>query len=564
MKDIDREWRPKGNHIAYGLEDLGIVTPGVIRRNWPVARLAEDTLRLGEGRLAPNGAVMVDTGKYTGRSPKDRYIVEEPSSADKIWWGPVNQKVSEEVFEELYREVTDFYNADVGGRGSYLFDGRCGADPAYSLNVRVLAKRAWQAHFVHNMFIRPSAEELEGHQPDFTIINASPVIDKRWRDHGLHSETFILFHLGRRVAIIGGTEYGGEMKKGMFSVMNYLLPQRGVMTMHCSANVAADGGHPALFFGLSGTGKTTLSTDPNRPLIGDDEHGWSDDGIFNFEGGCYAKVINLDAGAEPDIFQAIRFGALLENVVYDEDSRTIIYEDASKTENTRVSYPLDHIRNSLAAGGKPSVAGHPEAIIFLSCDAYGVLPPVARLTVEQAMYHFISGYTAKVAGTERGITEPQATFSPCFGGPFMPLPPLTYARLLSKKLAATGAKVYLVNTGWSSGSAASGAKRISIKATRGIITAILNGAIEEASFTTDPVFGVQVPDALPGVDPAILRPRGTWPDQGAYDDTARRLAGIFRDNFEQYADGAAGTGLDGGLAEIPVGSLMGAGPRHDF
>ena len=378
--------------------------------------MVTDIVGNGEGVIGLRGAPMVDTGIYTGRSPNDKYIVDEPSSTEKIWWGPVNRKVSEEVFDVLYNKVVNYYNRSDDSK-TYIFDGFAGADPTYSLNVRIIAKKAWQAHFVHNMFIRPEDGELDDFNPEFTIINASDVSNKDFKTLGMNSETFILFHLGRRIAIIGGTEYGGEMKKGIFSVLHYLLPQRGVLSMHCSANVYVDSSNPAIFFGLSGTGKTTLSTDPVRPLIGDDEHGWSDDGIFNFEGGCYAKVINLNKDEEPDIYNAIREGALLENVVYNEETKVIDFTDGSKTENTRVSYPLNHIDNSVYGQGKPSVAGHPEKIIFLTCDAYGVLPPVAKLSSDQAMYHFISGYTAKVAGTERGITEPTATFSPCFGGP---------------------------------------------------------------------------------------------------------------------------------------------------
>lgn len=517
------------------LTTLGLHPPGEILRNPPLELLVEETLKHDGGRLGPGGAMMVDTGVYTGRSPLDRYIVDEPSSTDNIWWGPVNRKVMEDVFDQLYQKVIGHYNGGAPDQTTYVFDGMVGADERHSLKVRIIAQKAWQAFFCRNMFINLPDDQLNHHQPDFTIINASDLKNNQWRLHGLHSETFILFHLGRRIAIIGGTEYGGEMKKGIFSVMNYLLPLKGVMTMHCSANVDQDGERPALFFGLSGTGKTTLSTDPERPLIGDDEHGWSDAGIFNFEGGCYAKVINLDAQAEPDIFGAIRYGALLENVVSDPVTRAVDYADASKTENTRVSYPLAHISNSLAATGEKSVAGHPQTIIFLSADAYGVLPPVSKLNHDQAMYHFISGYTAKVAGTERGVEEPQATFSPCFGGPFMPLPPLTYARLLRDRIEASGAKVYLVNTGWSGGTATSGAARISIQATRTIITAILDGSIENSSFEEDPVLGTLVPVKLAGIDSHILRPRDAWSDPMAYDQTAAILAGKFVENFKQYA-----------------------------
>ena len=521
--------------MPFDLEKLGIIPPGEVLRNLPVERLVEDTISRDGGLLGPGGAVMIDTGVYTGRSPLDRYIVDEPGSTGKIWWGAVNRKVQEDVFDDLLTKVLRHYNNGPASQPIYLFDGKAGADDRYSLNVRIVAQKPWQSFFCRNMFIGLNDGELQNYQPDFTIINASDLKNEAWRYHGLHSETFILIHLGRKLAIIGGTEYGGEMKKGIFSVMNYLLPLKGVMTMHCSANVDDKGEHPALFFGLSGTGKTTLSTDPARPLIGDDEHGWSDHGIFNFEGGCYAKVINLDADSEPGIYSAIRFGALLENVVADPVTRQVDYSDASKTENTRVSYPLHHISNSLAATGRKSMSGHPETIIFLSADAYGVLPPVSKLNMLQTMYHFISGYTAKVAGTERGIAGPQATFSPCFGGPFLPLPPLTYARLLRDRIESSGAKVYLVNTGWSGGSATAGAERISIKATRNIISAILDGSIEKSSFEEDPVMGTMVPVKLPGVDTQILRPREAWSDPVAYDESARELAGKFIDNFKKYA-----------------------------
>lgn len=521
--------------MPYGLEQIGLNPAGEVLRNLPLERLMADTLEFDGGAPGPEGAIMVDTGIYTGRSPMDRFIVDEPSSADKIWWGPENRKVSEEVFGHLLQKVLDHYNVKSGNRNIYIFDGRVGADPKYALNVRIVAQKAWQAFFCRNMFINLAPEELERFTPGFTIINASEVVNEQWAAHGLNSETFILIHLGRRLAIIGGTEYTGEMKKGIFSVMNYFLPLKNVLTMHCSANVDRQGAHPALFFGLSGTGKTTLSTDPDRLLVGDDEHGWSDEGLLNFEGGCYAKVINLDKEAEPDIYNAIRAGALLENVVYDSETYTVDYSDASKTENTRVSYPLDHIANSLVAAGKPSVTGHPDTIIFLTADAYGIMPPVSRLNMDQAMYHFISGYTAKVAGTERGVTEPQATFSPCFGGPFLPLPPLLYAELLKEKIELSGARVYLVNTGWSGGSAAHGAKRISIQTTRSIISAILSGLIENATFEEDPIFGTAVPDKLPGVDSGLLHPRTTWQDGNLYDETAHMLAEKFDLNFRQYA-----------------------------
>ena len=520
-----------GNNL--GLNKLGLNNLNNVYRNLSVKDMVNDIINNGEGVVGLRGAAMVDTGIYTGRSPNDKYIVDEPSSNEKIWWGPVNRKVSEEVFDGLYNKVVNYYNRSDDSK-TYIFDGFAGADPSYSLNVRIIAKKAWQAHFVHNMFIRPEDGELDDFNPEFTIINASDVSNKDFKTLGMNSETFILFHLGRRIAIIGGTEYGGEMKKGIFSVLHYLLPQRGVLSMHCSANVYVDGGNPAIFFGLSGTGKTTLSTDPVRPLIGDDEHGWSDDGIFNFEGGCYAKVINLNKDEEPDIYNAIREGALLENVVYNEETKVIDFTDGSKTENTRVSYPLNHIDNSVYGQGKPSVAGHPEKIIFLTCDAYGVLPPVAKLSSDQAMYHFISGYTAKVAGTERGITEPTATFSPCFGGPFLTLHPLRYAELLKEKMEKFDVDVYLVNTGWVGASAKSGAKRFSLPKTREIINSILGGEIEKSEFETDPYFGFQIPISLGEIDSNLLNPVRAWDNLDEYHVTAKELVQKFQANYKQY------------------------------
>jgi len=515
-----------------GLDSLGLTGVKDVHRNLSVDKLIEETVLNGEGVIGPRGATMVDTGKYTGRSPKDKYIVDEPSSTDNLWWGPVNRKIDEAIFDELYEKVVDYYNTD--DSKTYLFDGFAGFDPKYSINVRIIAKRAWQAHFVHNMFIRPDEKQLEGFSPDFTIINASSVFNEEFEKHGMNSETFIIFHMEKRIAIIGGTEYGGEMKKGIFSVLHYILPLQGVLSMHCSANVDEDGSNAAIFFGLSGTGKTTLSTDPKRPLIGDDEHGWSDDGIFNFEGGCYAKTINLNPENEPDIYNAIRHGALLENVVYDENTLEVDYNDGSKTENTRVSYPLNFIDNSIYSKGEPAVAGHPDTIIFLTCDAYGVLPPVAKLSPEQAMYHFISGYTAKVAGTERGITEPTATFSPCFGGPFLTLHPLKYAELLRDKMNQHNAPAYLVNTGWVGANAKSGAKRISLPVTRQIIHAILDGSINDSNFEIDPYFGIMVPQSLGDVSSGLLIPAKAWKDQDEYRETAIALVEKFQKNFEQY------------------------------
>ncbi len=520
-----------GNKI--NLDQLGLTNLSNVFRNLPVPELVNDIVSNGEGIIGMRGAAMVDTGIYTGRSPKDKYIVDESISNDKIWWGSVNKKISEEIFNKLYNKVTDYYNSNSNTK-TYVFDGFAGADSSHALKVRVIAKKAWQAHFVHNMFIRPKLEQLNNFIPGFTIINASDVKNEDFKEFKMHSETFIIFHMSKKIAIIGGTEYGGEMKKGIFSVLHFILPQKDILSMHCSANVNSDNSEPAIFFGLSGTGKTTLSTDPVRPLIGDDEHGWSNDGIFNFEGGCYAKVINLNFEEEPDIYNAIKKGALLENVVYDKSTKEIDFNDGSKTENTRVSYPLNHINNSISAKGMPSVAGHPKRIIFLTCDAYGVLPPVSKLTPEQSMYHFISGYTAKVAGTERGITEPTATFSPCFGGPFLTLHPLRYAELLKEKMKKFSVTVYLVNTGWVGSSAKSGAKRFSLPKTRLILDAILNGEIENASFDKDKYFGFQMPLTLTGIEPSLLNPLKAWDDLEEYHESARELVKKFQINYEQY------------------------------
>jgi len=530
------------------LDKMGFTDIGQVLRNLPVEAIIENIVNHQEGTLGLNGAVMVDTGRYTGRSPKDKYFVDEESSNKNLWWGPVNAKIDESIFDDLYEQVVDYYNHS-DDSNTYVFDGFAGADPTYRLNVRIIAKKAWQAHFAHNMFIRPENGELDGFNPDFTIINASDVYNEKFEAYGMHSKTFIIFHMAKQIAIIGGTEYGGEMKKGIFSVLNYMLPLQGVLAMHCSANVDKNGENPAIFFGLSGTGKTTLSTDPERLLIGDDEHGWSDDGIFNFEGGCYAKVIDLNPEHEPDIYNAIRHGALLENVVFDEETKEIDFTDDSKTQNTRVSYPLNYIDNSVYGQGKPSMSGHPETIIFLTCDAYGILPPVSKLTPEQAMYHFISGYTAKVAGTERGITEPVATFSPCFGGPFLTLHPLKYAELLKQKMNLHQVPAYLVNTGWVGASAQSGAKRISLPVTRQIIHATLDGSIDSSTFEADPYFGIMVPQRLGDIDPDILVPAKAWKDQTEYNNIAKKLVKKFQKNFEQYDLGDA--------------DILSAGPKID-
>jgi len=516
-----------------GLDNLGFKPFSNIYRNLPIEKIIEEGIINGETVMGMNGAPIVDTGEYTGRSPNDKYFVVEKDSKDKIWWGSVNAKVDASIFEELYDKVIKSYD-EISDTKTYIFDGFAGADKQHTLPIRVISKKAWQNHFCHNMFIRPNEEQLVDFEPKFTIINASHFYNEDFEKHNLNSKTFIMFSLEKNIAIIGGTEYGGEMKKGIFSILHYLLPQKGILSMHCSANTDNNKENTALFFGLSGTGKTTLSTDPNRPLIGDDEHGWSDNGVFNFEGGCYAKTINLDKDDEPDIYNAIRHGALLENVGFDQKSRKIDFTDNSKTENTRVSYPLFHIENSLMAKGLDSIASHPSKIIFLTCDAFGILPAISKLSSNQAMYHFISGYTAKVAGTERGLTEPQATFSPCYGGPFLTLHPLVYAELLKKKIENHNVPVYLVNTGWIGGSATSGAKRISIKFTRQMITSILDGTIEKSKYNTDPIFNLDIPITIEGIPSEVLNPRESWDDKSIYDSKAKELSDLFKENFKKY------------------------------
>ena len=509
----------------YGLDKYGL-NPETVYRNLPVEKLVEHTVGNGEGVIGMNGATMCATGRFTGRSPKDKYIVDEGDASKNVWWGEVNQKITEETFDKLLGKVSKSFD----GARAYMFEGFAGADLDYRLPIRIVTQKAWHAHFVNNMFIRPSAEELEKISPEFTIINACDITAEDYEELGLRSEVFVVFHLSRGLAIIGGTMYAGEMKKGIFSVLNYRLPLAGVLSMHCSANMGKDG-DTALFFGLSGTGKTTLSADPNRKLIGDDEHGWSDNGIFNFEGGCYAKCIDLSAEKEPDIWNAIRFGALLENVVYDKETRQVDFHDKSVTENTRVSYPIHHIDNALI----PSRGGHPKTIIFLTCDAFGVLPPVSKLTPGQAMYHYLSGYTAKVAGTERGVTEPTATFSSCFGSPFLPLHPTRYAVLLGEKMEKHGAKAYLVNTGWTGGAYGTG-HRIDLPSTRAIITSILTGEIEKAECRVDQSFGFEVPVALEGIDSNLLDPIKTWSSEETFHETAKKLVLLFQENFKQFEE----------------------------
>lgn len=506
-------------------DDLGLKSVGTVYRNLSYDELFTHETSNNEGKVSSNGTMMVDTGKFTGRSPKDKYFVQQLPSSDNIAWGKINQPVSAEIFDELYADVIDY----LSGKDIYVTDGYSGANPHSRKSVRFITEFAWQSHFVKNMFIRPEDEELDHFAPDFRVYNASNMINEKWQKHGLNSEVFCIFNVEKNIAIIGGTWYGGEMKKGIFTMMNYWLPLDGILSMHCSANVGKEG-DVALFFGLSGTGKTTLSTDAARKLIGDDEHGWSDEGIFNFEGGCYAKCIGLSPENEPEIYGAIKRHALLENVVYDEDG-VVDFFDSSKTENTRVSYPIEHIENH-----EPTLkAGLPKNIIFLSCDAFGVLPPVSRLTKDQAMYYFLSGYTAKVAGTERGIIEPQATFSACFGEAFLPLHPTVYAKLLGEKMEKHGVNAYLVNTGWSGGGYGVG-KRMSIKATRACINAILDGSINKSEFNKIPYFGLFIPKELAGVDDARLNPRDAWADKEAFDATSKKLAGMFIENFKKYTN----------------------------
>lgn len=479
-----------------------------------------------KGVVTDTGAVTVDTGIFTGRSPKDKYIVMDDTTRDTVWWSKSgvndNKPISPEVWADLKQVVTE----QLSSSRLFVVDTYCGADEATRLKVRFITQVAWQAHFVKNMFIRPSEEELEGFEPDFVVMNGSKATNSKWQEHGLNSENFVAFNLTERVQLIGGTWYGGEMKKGMFSMMNYLLPLKGIASMHCSANVG-EKGDVAIFFGLSGTGKTTLSTDPKRALIGDDEHGWDDNGVFNFEGGCYAKTINLTEENEPDIYRAIRRDALLENVVVDEDGK-INFDDGSKTENTRVSYPIYHIDNIV----KPaSMAGHAQKVVFLTADAFGVLPPVAKLTPEQTQYYFLSGFTAKLAGTERGITEPTPTFSSCFGEAFLSLHPTQYAEVLEKRVQDAGAEVYLVNTGWNGTG-----KRISIKDTRSIIDAIMDGSIEESSFESLPYFNLAIPTELKGVDTNILNPQNTYDSTTEWEEKAKKLASMFIKNFDRFAD----------------------------
>ncbi|HEY9114863.1 MAG TPA: phosphoenolpyruvate carboxykinase (ATP) [Bacteroidales bacterium] len=530
--------------IKADLESYGIIEPKEIHHNLSYDELFKhetDPKNEGfaKGVVTNTGAVAVDTGIFTGRSPKDKYIVKEETSENNIWWksnarkSSDNKPLSEKDWDFLY----GISAKQLSGKKLYVQDGFAGTNPDTRIKIRVVTEIAWMAHFVKNMFIRPSEAELADFVPDFVMLNACRTSNPKWREMDLNSEVYAVFNLKQKRAVVGGTWYGGEIKKGFFSVMNYYLPLKGIASMHCSANVG-EKGDTAIFFGLSGTGKTTLSADPKRALIGDDEHGWDDNGVFNFEGGCYAKTINLREDKEPDIYHAIKRDALLENVVFDKNG-VINFDDSSKTENTRVSYPIYHIDNIV----KPvSKGGHAKKVIFLTADAFGVLPPVSKLTPDQTQYHFLSGYTAKVAGTERGITEPKPSFSACFGAAFLLLHPTKYALELVKKMKENNSEAYLVNTGWIGGPYKVG-KRIDLPTTRKIIDAIMDGSLDKAEYETIPIFNLRVPKALNGIDSKIFNPRNLWADPTKWDTAATDLAKKFIDNFEGFTDNAEGKRL---------------------
>ncbi|MEI5908789.1 phosphoenolpyruvate carboxykinase (ATP) [Bacillus spongiae] len=514
------------NSVSMSSELTELLLGENIQTQLSVPTLVEKVLHRNEGVLTASGAVRAETGKYTGRSPKDKYIVEEGSSSNKIDWGSVNQPISPEKFDQLYHKVIKHLEER---NEVFVFKGFAGADHKHRMPIQVINEYAWHNLFAQQLFIRPNEEELKQHQAEFTVISApnfkaNPDVD------GTNSETFIIISFEKRTVLIGGTEYAGEMKKSIFSVMNYLLPEQDILSMHCSANVGFEG-DVALFFGLSGTGKTTLSADPNRRLIGDDEHGWSPNGVFNIEGGCYAKCIGLSRDKEPQIFDAIRFGSVLENVVLDETTREPDYDNNSLTENTRAAYSIDAVDNIVV----PSIAGHPNTIIFLTADAFGVLPPISKLTKEQAMYHFLSGYTSKLAGTERGITSPQATFSTCFGSPFLPLPAQRYAEMLGKKIDEHNANVYLVNTGWTGGEYGVG-NRMKLNFTRAMVQAALEGELDNVETVKGEIFGLSIPLHVPGVPDEVLQPAKTWSDPDAYEKKAKDLANKFRQNFKKFSN----------------------------
>jgi phosphoenolpyruvate carboxykinase (ATP) len=522
---------------AEGLGPQGVTPSGRVHWNLVAPELVEAAIRRNEGTLADMGPFVAVTTPHTGRSPNDKFVVKEASSEKDVDWGKVNQAMSPEHYATLKGDVIQYLN---GLDELFVQDLYCGADPATRLSVRYILPNAWHANFVRNMFIRPAVEELAAFTPNFTVYHA-PEMQADPARHGTRTGTFIVLNLAERVILIGGTRYAGELKKSMFTVMNYLLPKQGVLSMHCSANIGPKG-DTALFFGLSGTGKTTLSADPERGLIGDDEHGWSKDGTFNFEGGCYAKAINLSAEGEPDIYQTTQmFGTVLENVVLNLPSRTVDFADQSITENTRASYPLHYIKNHVPSGR----AGHPKNVVFLTADAFGVLPPIAKLSPEQAMYYFLSGYTAKVAGTERGVTEPQATFSACFGAVFLVWHPTKYAAMLGELLRTHGSQVWLVNTGWSGGAYGTG-KRMKLAHTRAMVRAALDGSLVNAETTTDPIFGLSIPKAVNGVPSEVLDPRGTWPDAAAYDAQAHKLAGMFQENIKKFGNAVSAETLAAG------------------
>ena len=512
--------------MAFSLDKQGI-SVSEIHRNAPPANLYEAALKFEKGTtISSTGAMIAYSGKKTGRSPTDKRIVDEPEVRDEVWWGSVNIKLDPQSFVINRERAIDYLNTR---DRLYVVDGYAGWDERYQLKIRVICARAYHALFMHNMLIRPTHAQLEKFgEPDYVIYNAGGFPANR-HTAGMTSSTSIDLSLGRREFVILGTDYAGEMKKGVFTIMNYLMPKKGVLSMHCSATQARDGSDSSIFFGLSGTGKTTLSADPKRLLVGDDEHCWTDHGVFNIEGGCYAKMIKLSKEQEPDIWNAIAFGAVLENVVADPFTRVVNYDDTSITENTRGSYILDTIPNALL----PATTGHPKNVILLTADAFGVLPPVSKLTPAQAMYHYISGYTAKVAGTEVGVKDPEPTFSACFGGPFLVWHPTKYAELLAEKLRKHGAQTWLVNTGWSGGPFGVGS-RIKLKYTRAIIDAIHSGALAKAPTAEDPVFGLAVPTSCPDVPPELLMPRNTWSDKAGYDEKAKKLAGLFRENFNKF------------------------------
>ena len=499
------------------------IRPGKLYRNLSVPLLIESAIYRKEGNLSSTGAFSVKTGKFTGRSPDDKYIVDDEYTHNSVHWGKVNHSISEGNFEKIFTRMKKY----VEGKEFFIFDGFVGADNKTRLPIRVITDKAWHNLFATQIFIRPTSREIESHEPKFTLLSindfkALPNLE------GTRTETFIIINFKKKIVLIGSTSYAGEIKKAMFSVMNYILPTKGIFPMHCSANVGKSG-DSALFFGLSGTGKTTLSADHNRHLVGDDEHGWSDEGIFNFEGGCYAKCINLKKENERQIWDAIRFGSVMENVILKTPIREPDFTDGSLTENTRVAYPLDFIPGAII----PSIAGHPTVIIFLTADAFGVMPPIAKLTKEGAMYHFMSGYTSKLAGTERGITEPKETFSQCFGAPFMPLHAMEYAKMLGQKISQHNTRVYLINTGWSGGPYGVG-NRMDLKYTRAMVTAALNGELEKVRFKHDDIFNLDIPTSCPGVPSEILDPRNTWSDKNKYDLSANRLAELFVRNFQKF------------------------------